>query len=121
MPFHCINAGCCVVVKAGPAPASSESSSTDSPCRMTVLCPSRIGLFDVSQLSIAQGRTKSIAEVVYCGRDSSAVLLPHVMRNVKIIANLKQTRKIMIINAIMNISTNIAISKIRTITAIINS
>ncbi len=83
--------------------------------------PSRIGLFYVSQLSIAQGRTKSIAEVIDCGRNSSAFLLPHVICDAKIIANLKQTRKIMRINAIMNISTLIAISKISKIIAKINT
>jgi hypothetical protein len=59
-------------------------------------------------LSIAQGRTKSITKVTYCS-------------DAKFTANRKSTRKISIINAIMNISTIIAISKIRKIPAKINS
>jgi hypothetical protein len=76
-------------------------------------CPLRIGLFDVSQLSIAQGRTKSIAEFIYNGSNNNSVLfLPQVICDAKIIANLKQKRKKMRINTIINISTIIAISKI---------
>ncbi len=63
---------------AGPAQASSASSwsTTNSPCPMAALWalswPSRIGLLYGSQTSSARGRTKSIAEVIDCGRNSSS-------------------------------------------------
>ncbi len=75
-----------------------------SNCSVVGSCSSRIGLFDVSQPSIAQGR-KSIAEIIDCGRNSRAFVLTHVICDAKIIANLKQKRRPMKIYAIMKIST----------------
>ncbi len=83
--------------------------------------PSTIDLFDVSQPSIAHGRTKSIAEVIYCGRNSSVFVLTQVICDAEIIANLKQIRKFIRINALMKISTRISICTTSTILAIINS
>jgi hypothetical protein len=72
-------------------------------------CPTRILLpVDVSQPSIAQGRTKSIAEIIDCGSNCHASVLPHVICYAKIIEYLQQIKK-MRINALMQISTIIAI------------
>jgi hypothetical protein len=78
-------------------------------------------VLEVCQSSIAQGRTKSIFEVIDCGSNSRAFVLPHVICDTKIIANLKQIRKLMRKSASMNKSTIKAISTIRTIVVLINS
>ncbi len=52
-----------------------------------------------------QGRTKSIAAVIDCDHNSSALLLlPNVICDARMIANMKHIRKMMEINAMMNIS-----------------
>jgi hypothetical protein len=51
--------------------------------------PRRIGLFYVSQPSIAQSRTISIAKVIDCGSNSGVFILLHVICDAKISANLK--------------------------------
>jgi hypothetical protein len=66
--------------------------------------PRRIGLIDVDQSSIAQGRTKLhkirrrdhqqwAVSVVGAGRNCSAFVLPHVINDTEIIAYLKQNNE----------------------------
>jgi hypothetical protein len=56
-----------------------------------------------------------------CASNSGTFVLPHVICDAKITVNLKQIRKIMKINAVMNTSTIIAMIKTRIIIAIVNS